>query len=87
MLSNRKFLEILKKRHQAFFTVKQAVNAYILEHHEDIAYSDLKYKNNKFANLIKKTKRTVFTLLRDMVKAGILEKYSATTWKMIPNAI
>lgn len=82
MLSKQDFLVILKKRHNAYFTVKQAVNAFILEHY-DIAYTELKYNNSHFSSIIKKTKRTVFTLLRDMAAAGIIEKYSATTWKMI----
>lgn len=86
MLSKKDFLAILKKRHNAYFTVKQAVNAFILEHY-DIAYTELKYNNNNFSNLIKKTKRTVFTLLRDMKASGMIEKYSQTTWRMIPNAI
>jgi len=86
MLSKKDFLAMLKKRHNCYFTVKQAVNAYILEHY-DIAYVELKYNNAHFSDVIKKTKKTVFTILRDMAKAGIIEKYSQTTWKMIPNAI
>ena len=86
MLSKENFLVMLKKRHNAYFTVKQAVNAFILEHY-DIAYTELKYNNAHFSDVIKKTKRTVSTLLRDLAKAGIIEKYSATTWKMIPHAV
>lgn len=81
MLTIQEFLKIIKKHYNKFFTSKQAVYCYIQERYE-IEYSDLKYQNENLDSLKKESRKTVFTLLRDMQKAEIIEKYSKTTWKI-----
>ena len=82
MVSREEFLVIIKKRHNKYFSTKQAVNAFILEFN-DVAYVELKYKNKHFAELIKSTKRIVYPLIQDMVKNGMVERYSQTSWRII----
>ena len=82
MISSQQFLVIIKKRHNRYFTSKQAIHAYILEKY-DVDYKDLKYHNENLNSLIKESRKTVYTLLKDMEKENIIEKYSKTTWRLV----
>ena len=86
MISSSQFIAIIKKHHNRYFSAKQAVSAYIMEFYE-VEYSDLKYQNENLLPLIKKTRKTVYTLLRDMFKAGTIGKRNGTTWDLYPGGI
>lgn len=82
MLTTQEFTISLKKYFNKYFTSKQAVHVYCMEKF-DIEYKELKYQNENLTDLLKEARKTVFTLLKDMEKANIIEKYNKKTWMLI----
>lgn len=82
MIDIKEMVSILKKYHQRYFTTKQAISDYILENH-NVDYTELKYRHENIKPLVKKVRRSIYTVLRDMEKAGTIERQSQITWRFV----
>lgn len=82
MIDIKEMVKILKKYHQRYFTSKQAISDYIVENY-DINYTELKYRHDSVKPIVKRERKPVYTVLRNMEREGIIERQSQVTWRFV----